>query len=192
MNNFTWKKNGAGISWRLIGWGGAVVLLSLPFVAMQLNADGVNWSVGDFIFAGLFLGIIGGSFEVAVRASSSATYRLACAAGLLGLFAVVWVNLAVGIIGSEHNARNLLFFVALLVGIGGAIGAGFRAGGMARAMLSTAAALTITFAIAELGPSDEPTVRPVVEAIGTSLFVMMFLASAWLFRRAAAQSSSSS
>ena len=180
------------IPWRMVGWGGAVLLLSLPFFAMQFTNSGVDWSLGDFIFAGTFFGIIGGLFEFAVRTSSSGTYRLAFAAGLLGFFAVIWVNLAVGIVGSEDNPRNLLFFAALLVGIGGAIGARLRTVGMARAMLATAASLIIAFVLAELGPRDEPVVRPIVEAVGTSLFVMIFLGSAWLFRRAAAQSSSSS
>ena len=175
------------IPWRLIGWGSAAVLLSLPFVAMKFAAPGVNWTLSDFLFAGALFAIIGGLFEFAVRTSSSGTYRLASAAALLGLFAVVWVNLAVGIVGSEDNPRNLLFFAALLVGIGGAIGAKFRADGMARAMFATAIALIFAFGLAELEPRDEPTVRPVVEAIGTSLFVMLFVGSGWLFRRAAAQ-----
>lgn len=180
------------VPWRLIGWGCAVALLLVPFVAMQFAVTGVDWSASDFIVAGTIFATIGGLFEFAMRGSSNTSYRLASAVALLGLFAVVWVNLAVGIVGSEANPGNLLFFAALLVGIGGAIGARFRAPGMARAMFSTAVALIVAFALAEVGPRDEPTVRPMVEAIGASLFAMFFLGSAWLYRRAAAQSSSSS
>jgi hypothetical protein len=181
-----------GIPWRFIGWGGAAVLLSLPFLAMQFADSGVNWSIGDFIFAGIAFATIGGLFEFAVRASSSGTYRLAFALGLLGFFATVWVNLAVGIVGSEENDWNMLFFAALVVGICGAVVARLRAGGMARAMLGTAAALVVAFIVAELGPRDEPTVRPIVEAVGTSVFVMFLVASGLLFRKAARDQSSSS
>ncbi|HEY8592125.1 MAG TPA: hypothetical protein VIL42_04575 [Sphingomicrobium sp.] len=175
------------IPWRVIGWGGAVVLLSLPFFAMQFTDSGVDWSVGDFIFAGVMFAIIGGLLELGVRISKNWTYRIALALALLGSLLTIWVNLAVGIVGSEDNPNNMLFFIAVLMGVGGAIGAKLRADGMARASLTTAAVMVIAFLIAELGPRDEPMVRPVVEAVGTSIFVMLFLGSAWLFRRAARQ-----
>ena len=57
--------------WRTIGWGAAVALLLLPFVAMQLGGTGVNWSLADFIVFGVMLGSVGGAFELAVRASGS-------------------------------------------------------------------------------------------------------------------------
>jgi hypothetical protein len=59
-------------------------------------------------------------------------------------------------------------------------------------MVTTAAAMVIAFAIAESGRPDEPMVHPLVEGIGTSIFVLLFLGSAWLFRRAARDHSSSS
>ena len=180
------------IPWRLIGWGGAVVLLALPFVAMQFAVTGVNWSAGDFIFAAALFAVIGGLFEFAVRTSSNGTYRLAFGLGLLGFFATIWVNLAVGIVGSEDNSANLMFFVALLVGIVASLSARFRPAGMARAMFITAAALAIAFVAAQLGHRDDPDVKPPIEAVGAGLFVLFFVGSAWLFRRAAAQSSSSS
>lgn len=178
-----------GSPWRIAGWGAAVLLLAAPFVAMQLHAQGVNWSRGDFIVMGAMLGTVGGLIELAVRMSPNRWYRGGVGLGVLGAFLLVWVNLAVGIVGSEHNPNNQLFFVALLMAVAGAIGARFRAAGMARAMLTTAIAVVIAFALAELDQRDEPMVRPLVEAIGTSIFVMLFLGSAWLFRRAAAEES---
>jgi hypothetical protein len=59
---------------------------------------------------------------------------------------------------------------------------------MVRAMLTTAASILLAFAFAELGTRDEPIARPIVEAAGTSVFVALFLASAWMFRRAAIES----
>lgn len=179
------NRHPTGIPWRIIGWGGAVALLALPFIAMQLNAEGADWSVGDFVFMGVLLGTIGGLLELAVRMSPNRFYRGAVGLALLGTFLVIWVNLAVGIVGSEHNPNNQLFFVALLMGIAGAIGGRGRVDGMARAAITTAVTLVLAYFIAQAGVRDEPMVKPVVEGVGTSVFVLLFLGSAWLFRRAA-------
>ena len=179
--------------WRIIGWGTAVALLAAPFVAMQLHAEGVDWSLGDFIVAGTIFAIIGGLLELAVWKIRSGWYRAAVAVGLLGYLLAIWSNLAVGIVGSENNPANQLFFLALLIGIAGACVARFRAKGMAYAMLVTAVSLWVAYTIASLGSTDEPFVKHGVELAGTSIFAAILLGSAWLFRRAAlAQSSSSS
>jgi len=182
--------------WRIIGWGGAVALLAAPFVAMQMHAEGVDWSLGDFIFAGILFGVIGGALELAVRLSLNPAYRGAAALMLLGTLLTIWANLAVGIVGSEHNPANQWFFAALLIGIAGGCVGGFRAKAMSMAAAATAVLLWVAFAIASMGATDEPFVKHSVELAGTSLFALLFLGSAALFRRAArevaAQSSSSS
>ena len=138
---------------RIVGWGAAVALLVAPFVAMQLHAEGVNWSPGDFIFAGAIFAIVGGLLELAAWKIKSGWYRAAVAVALLANLLVVWVNLAVGIVGSEHNPANQLFFLALLIGIAGACIARFRAKGMAWAMTASAISLMIAFAIASSLPA---------------------------------------
>ena len=60
---------GLGNRWRIICWGTAVAILVAPFVAMQLNAEGVNWTVGDFIAMGVMLGMVGGCLELSARMS---------------------------------------------------------------------------------------------------------------------------
>lgn len=162
-----------------------MVLLAAPFVAMQLHADGVNWSPGDFIFAGAIFAIVGGLLELAVWKISSGWYRAGVAVALLGYLLTIWANLAVGIVGSEHNPANQLFFIALLIGIAGACVARFRANGMAWAMTASAISLMIAFAVASTAPRDEPLVHHAVEFAGTAMFAALLLASAWLFRRAA-------
>jgi hypothetical protein len=174
-----------GHRWRLFGWGIAVAILAAPFVAMQLNAEGVNWSAADFVVMGVMLGTIGGLLELAVRMSPNRYYRAGAGLALLGTFLLVWANLAVGIVGSENNPNNQLFFVALLMGIAGIIGAKARAEGMVRAMQTTAASIVLAFVFAQLDVRDESIVKPLVEAVGTSIFVALFLASAWMFRKAA-------
>jgi len=172
------------VPWRTIGWGGAVALLAIPFVAMRFTSD-VNWSASDFISAGAMFAIIGGAFELAVRASSSRAYRAGAALALLGVLLTTWANLAVGIVGSEHNPANLWFFGALLVGVVGSCIARFRANGMSVAAFATAISLWLAFGIAWTSPTDEPFVSHGVEFAGTSVFALMFLGSAALFRRSA-------
>jgi hypothetical protein len=172
------------IPWQLLGWGGAVLLLLVPFVAMRFTSE-VSWSPGDFIFMGALFAIIGGMLELAVHASTSRSYRGGVILALLATFLVTWVNLAVGIVGSEDNPPNVLFFGALLVGIFWACLARFRAAGMAQAAIATAAALAVAFLIAITQASDVPFVPHIREAIGTGLFAALFLASAALFRKAA-------
>lgn len=178
-------KAGRGSRWTLLLWGGAALLLVLPFVAMRFTSD-VNWGSEDFIAMGIMLGVVCGSVELAVRLSGNRTYRLAVGAAIGAAFLIIWANLAVGIVGSEDNPSNILFFYALLVGIAGAIFARFRAGGMSLAMLATAAAVAVAFVAAVSGTTDEPNVSHWRELIATSVIASPFLLSAWLFRKAAA------
>jgi len=175
----------SGVTWRMVGWGSAVALLAAPFVAMQVGSAGVNWSTADFAVAGLLFAMVGGAFELAVRASGGWAYRGGAALALLGTLLTVWANLAVGIVGTESNPANLWFFGALLAGIVGALIARFRARGMSVATLATAISLWLAFSIASMSQTDEPFVSHGIELAGTSVFALMFLGSAALFRRAA-------
>jgi hypothetical protein len=174
------------IPWRLIGWGGAAALLSVPFFAMQFPPTGFDWSLGDFIIMGALFAIVGGLIELAVRLSPSLSYRVGFALAVIASFLIVWVNLAVGIIGSEDNPANLLFLGVLGIEAVGALIARFRAAGMVRAMLATAGAqgaIALYVLASGLG-SDEPP-GMVKLAILIAGFAGMWLVSAWLFARAA-------
>ena len=171
------------VPWRTIGWGGAAALLALPFAAMQVTRE-VVWTASDFMVFGAMLLMVGIPLELTARMSKDWSYRGGALLALLGMFLTIWANLAVGIVGSEDNPANLLFFGALLVGIAGAIVVRFRAGGMALAMIATAAALGLAFVVAVSGPTDEPFVPHSRELLGTSVFAALFLGSAALFRKA--------
>ena len=159
---------------------------------MRLHADGVNWTIGDFIFAGVIFATVGGLLELVVKLTPNASYRGAVAFALLGSLLVVWSNLAVGIVGSEQNVFNRLFFAALLIGVASAATARFRAPGMSWAMTATAVSLGIAFVIATAFGTDEANVSHRVELFGVCIFELLFVASAYLFRRAARLQSSSS
>ena len=79
---------------------GICVLLTLPYIAMKLGVDGVDWKPFDFIAAAVMLFGAGIAIEVALRLITKWEYRIgACIAILIGL-AVVWAELAVGIFGT--------------------------------------------------------------------------------------------
>jgi hypothetical protein len=125
--------------WRITGWGLAASLLLLPAVAMRFTPE-VNWTAFDFVFAAALIGGVGVAFEVAVRMTRSVPYRSGVAVALAAAFLLVWVNGAVGMIGSEDNPFNLLFLGVIALALAGAIAARFRAAGTARAMIAAAVA----------------------------------------------------
>lgn len=79
---------------------GVCALLTIPFFAMKLGAEGVEWTAIDFIAAAVMLLGAGLAIELALRLITKFEYRAAaCIAILIGL-AAVWAELAVGWIGT--------------------------------------------------------------------------------------------
>ena len=169
----------------VILWFAAAALLLLPAVAMRFTTE-VQWTALDFATFAVMLGGAGGAYELLARRGGGGRYRLAAALAVLTALLLVWVNLAVGIIGSERNDANLMYAGVLAVSVGGACLARLRAAGMARAMLATAAAQMLVGAVAlafGLGAGGAAWPKDVIGA--TAVLSAMWLASAWLFRRAA-------
>lgn len=100
---------------------------------MQWSQE-MNWSGFDFLVFAIMLGTACAAVELAVRLSGHHRYRLGATLTIAGGFLMVWANLAVGIIGSEDNPQNLLFFVILMVGVIGALFTRFTAQGLARTL----------------------------------------------------------
>lgn len=168
-----------GGRWRWAMWGGAAALLLLPAVAMRIGDNGVNWTGSDFVVFGAMLLLACGTFELGVWLSRDRAYRAAFGIAIVAGFLMTWANLAVGIIGSENNLANLMFFGVLLVGAIGALIARFKPQGMARALVATAIAQAMAGVVALIQGS--------VEGVGLSaFFVVVWLISAGLFRKAAA------
>lgn len=161
---------------RLI-WGSAAVLLLLPLVAMQFTRE-VNWDGRDFAVMALLLGLVCGTVELGMRLSPQPAYRAGFAIAAIAGFLLVWVNLAVGIIGREENPYNLGFGAVLATGLGGAVLVRFRAPGMVRALLATAFAQATVSGVALVLGGDGRG------AILSSLWILFWLASARCFHYA--------
>lgn len=82
--------------WRFILWGCALLLLVLPGIAMQFTAE-VRWGPGDFMAFGLLLALACGAFEGLLRRTADRRLRWGGGAAILGLFLLVWAELAVGV-----------------------------------------------------------------------------------------------
>lgn len=175
----------SGVPWRIIGWGAAAILLLVPLVAMQFTPE-VDWTAGDFVFAGVMFAIVGGTLELAVWRSTSRAYRAAVALALVAGFLHVWITVAVGIIGSEANPGNLLYLAVVAIAMFGSIVALGRPAGMAVAMgVAAAAEAAVPFiAFARVADPASDVLRPEVAVI-TIVFTAMWLLSAMLFRRVA-------
>lgn len=83
--------------WRIMGWGGAGLLLLLPLVAMQFTRE-VNWTGSDFLVFGAMLLAAGAGIELATRARLGTAGKSVAVAAVLAAFLLVWVELAVGIV----------------------------------------------------------------------------------------------
>lgn len=165
--------------------GGAIGLWLLPLAAMQF-VPGMDWSVFDFVVWGVMLLIAAGVCELALRASGDLSFRAGVVVAVGAAFLLVWVNLAVGIIGSEDDPANLMFFGVIAAGVIGAFAADFSARGMARAMLAMAGLQGLAGATAlAAGWGADGESWPQVIFVMTGFFGALRLLSAWLFRKAA-------
>ncbi|CAA9535609.1 MAG: hypothetical protein AVDCRST_MAG91-3377 [uncultured Sphingomonadaceae bacterium] len=164
------------VPWRVVGWGAAALLLSLPAIAMRFTAE-VDWDETDFIVMGIMIAAVGLGIEFLVRKSNSLAYRLGAVLALLTAFLTIWANLAVGMIGSEDNGFNLLFGGMLAVALTGAAVSKFEPAGMARATVVTAIVQAMVSAV---GLSAD-----VRGGVFSMAFAGLWLLAAFLFRKAA-------
>ncbi len=177
--------NGRGRSvWRTVYWTTALLVLLTPLVAMQFT-DEVNWTVSDFLFAGALFFTIGLAYEAAVKSSDGPAFRWAVRCALGAGLLLVWLTGAVGIIGSEAEAINLLFYGVLAVGAAGTVISRFRPMGMARAMAATAMAQAAVAVGAIVAGAGAPASGAAEILLVNGLFVTLWMASSMLFYRAA-------
>ena len=115
-------------------------ILSIPAAAMLFRVEGWAWSIADFIvFWGLIAGVLL-TYKLMTRKAVSGYYRVAAALALATGLLLIWVNGAVGLIGSEDNPANVLYGGVLLVGVFGAVMARLEPLGLAMTLYATALA----------------------------------------------------
>jgi hypothetical protein len=162
------------------------VALATAFILLLPLLAAPAWTLADFVIAGALIFGTGLTYELVARKAGNIAYRFAVGVALAAAFLLVWINLAVGIIGHSGDLANLMYVGVLAVGIVGAITARFRPHGMARALFATALAQALVAVIAlifGLGSGSPPGVLGIL--ILNGFFVALFVGSALLFRYAA-------
>jgi hypothetical protein len=167
--------------WRKAAWVGAALILLAPWVAMQFT-DEVNWTVSDFVFAGVLMFGALGTYELAVRKTGDTAYRAAAGVALAAAVLLLWANAAVGI---TDSAADAIYAGVPAVGIVGALVARFRSRGMARAMFAAALAQAL-IGVYALHAGIVPAHNSAFEILAiTGFFAALFVGAGLLFRQAA-------
>lgn len=162
-----------------------VLLLLVPLVAMQFTAE-VDWDETDFLIMGFLIFSTTFSYKLVSLKSKNIIYRTALGVALATSFFLVWSNLAVGIIGSENNAANLMYFGVVLFLIAGVFISRFRPHGMAIALFATAVVQASTIIIAlSAGMQHYPGSSVYEILLVNGFFITLFSISGGLFWLAA-------
>ena len=179
------------ITKRLSVWAIVVAaVLTIPVLAKW------PWTGGDFAFGAVVLFGSALVYELLARTSGNSAYRFAVGIAVASSLVLFWINAAVGIIGD--GPVNLMYFGVLSIGFIGALIARFKPHGMARTLFAMAFAQIAVPAIALMiwkagwqdllthrnspHPPFHPGIAPVFVLNG--MFAMLFVGSAFLFRRA--------
>jgi peptidoglycan/LPS O-acetylase OafA/YrhL len=78
------------------------ILLLIPFIAMQFTNE-VNWSLFDFIAMGILLLSTGLLIDLVLRKITKTKQRILLIIVVIGVFLIVWAELAVGIFGTPFG-----------------------------------------------------------------------------------------
>jgi hypothetical protein len=165
--------------WRIARWSIGGALLLTPAVMMQIS-DEWNWDIGSFLAAGVILGGTGLLYELAERASGSWAYRAGVAVALVSSFLFVWSTIV-----RDDDTGQGFFLIILAAAVGGAA-AWFKPAGMARTMLGVAVMQLLWGIAVATAPSTADNPRgPMWMLLYSGFFVVLWLVSAGLFRKAA-------
>ena len=163
--------------WKFAPWAVGVAVMLAPLIAMQFTHE-VAWDSADFAVLAVMVFGSAGAYSLALMITPERSYLAGTGLALLATFALIWINLAVGIIGSEDNPTNRIFSLILAVALIGALVARFKPEGMARAMAATAVAQLVVSVILFVTGKGGTFVL-------AGLFMGLWLGAAWFFRRAA-------
>ena len=173
-----------GLTKRLMVWALVVALILLIPLAMQFTNE-VQW--GEAVAYGVILLAAGGSYELwQWLKTRTRAYRIAFGVGLLGALLLGWVSGAVGIIGSENNPANLMYWAVPAVLLIGSLSSRLKPRGMVRTLFAAALVQMLVPVVALfISPEVSWGNAGVIGVFAVnSIFALLFVASALLFRRA--------
>ena len=174
---------------RLIMWAVIVVLILLIPLLMQFQpfTDEVQWNEA-IAYAVIFIAL-GGFYELSRwLKTQSRKYHIAFNGGFLGILLLGWVSGAVGIIGSENQPVNLMYWAVPTILLIGSLISRMKPRGMAYALFAAAA---VQFLVPVVALIISPEVSwgnagVIGVFVVNSIFALIFAVSAMLFRKATA------
>lgn len=159
-----------------------VLLLLVPLVAMQFTEE-VRWGVGDFFIMGVLIFGSGLFYVLITRRMPNFINRIAMGSAVGSTFLLVWVNLAVGLIGGGPNPGNLMYIGVVWVIIIGTYLSRFTPKGMERTMFAASGSIVLIAIIALVAGMQYYPGSSVGEILGVNaFFATLFAVSGLLFR----------
>ncbi|MFV9552110.1 hypothetical protein [Algibacter sp. PT7-4] len=76
-----------------------IVILLIPLIGMQFSNQ-VNWTIQDFIVAGLLLFSASFTVELFLKKFKNKQHRIIIVSAIIIILILIWIELAVGIFGS--------------------------------------------------------------------------------------------
>lgn len=137
----------------------------------------------------ILLIIVAAGVFLIIRMRRNKNYRFAVGVAFLAAFLILWVNLAVGIIGEPDDPANLMYVGVLAVGFIGAIIARFHPSGMTRTLFAMALVQALVAVITALGGLGAPVTPALSLLIFNGILISLWVGSAKLFRKAAREQS---
>lgn len=163
-----------------------VMLLMIPFTAMMFTSE-VNWSPADFIIMGILIAGTGSAYIFISGISDNTSYKIAVGISAITGFLIIWINLAVGIIGDPGNQANLLYAGIFIAGIAGAIISRLKPSGLSLTLYLMSIYQLIIPLLVIIIPGiklpQSPEITPVL--LFNTFFAGLFAFAGWLFKRAA-------
>lgn len=159
------------------------LILMIPLLGNRF-IDGWNWPARAFVLVGALLFGIGLTYQLVTRNRDAIVYRAAVAIAFGASFVLVWSNFVQA--ADEVNPAALMYlWVPIVAAIGAAI-ARFRPVGMARALFVTALTQALVLAIVlSRNPPVTAWTAPVWRGFcGNAVFLVLFVGSGLLFRKA--------
>jgi hypothetical protein len=163
-----------------------VVLAPSPMLLLALLGntfvEGWNWNPGAFVLLWTVLAIAALVYKlIATSPAAAPAHRLAAALAVLTGFLIFWMSIGPKIIG-EDNPGNLLYLLAVLLGLIGVGFSRFQPARLAKVAFGMATALLLIPVVAVLlWPANFDHGYPRVQLL-SAIFAALFIASGLLFR----------
>lgn len=160
-----------------------LLILIAPLIG-ELTVEGWNWGASGFLFMGVLLFVTFLMIELLAKQSSNMLYKIAVALTTLTTFGIIYVNLAVGIIGDGNNT-SAMYFLVVPVGFIGLAASRLKAKGLSLTAFAMAAIVLLVPTVALL--MNDPYILeepgPLKVFVLSSIIAASYVVAGLLFRQ---------